>query len=313
MNHVPGSPANADDEQILIHGGNNQVAQAIIEALEDQGERVVVVSRSGSDRTDSSSSNARWLSGLTDTDQACSSVHTLIWIGPFEPLESVMGMLGSLSRVIAFSSSSLDNKADSADIHEQHVLSALKDGETQVRLQCDAAEIAWTVFRPTLIYGLGRDRNLTRFANLIDRFGVIALPMAANGLRQPVHVMDLACAVLAVIQQSSICSGVYSLGGGDRLSYREMVARIFVSLDRPVRIIVLPMWMLRCGIWFLRRRRRFDDVNAQMLLRMSRDLIVDHQAAVRDLAYQPRPFKPDRQTWQSADDVRIMALSLGSE
>lgn len=301
------------NETILIHGGNNQVAESLLRALADRQERVVVISRSGAAPASRASTTVRWLSQLNDDDPACPQVRTLIWIGPFEGLEQTMARLPGLVRVMAFSSSSLDNKADSNDPREQQMLDALRDGEQRLRAHCTAAGVAWTLFRPTLIYGLGRDRNLTRLARMIDRFGVLFLPASAQGLRQPVHAGDLAQAALAAMRQPAGCSGLYSLGGADQLPYREMVSRIFVSLDRPVRIITVPVWLIRLGLWCLRQRKRHADLNIQMVHRMARDLIVDHQPAVRDLGYAPRPFRPDRQTWSTADDVGSMALSDGSE
>ena len=47
--------------------------------------------------------------------------------------------------------------------------------------------VAGTIFRPTLIYGTGRDRSLAPIARFARRWRVLPLPVGARGLRQPVH------------------------------------------------------------------------------------------------------------------------------
>ena len=88
--------------------------------------------------------------------------------------------------------------------------------------------------RPTLIYGLGKVKNVREIAALIKRFGFFPIVGAGNGKRQPVHAEDLARACVSALLTETAANRAYNISGGEVLTYREMVNRIFASLaDAP--------------------------------------------------------------------------------
>jgi nucleoside-diphosphate-sugar epimerase len=75
-------------------------------------------------------------------------------------------------RVIAFSSTSRFTKLASASPYELEVVNKLIAAEDHLMAECERLGMAWTIFRPTLIYGgAGGDRNVADIARLIRRFG----------------------------------------------------------------------------------------------------------------------------------------------
>ena len=68
------------------------------------------------------------------------------------------------------------------------------DSEDKVKAWATAHKIDWIILRPTLIYGYGRDKNISEIAQVIRRFGFFPLFGPAQGLRQPIHVEDVALA-----------------------------------------------------------------------------------------------------------------------
>jgi hypothetical protein len=75
-------------------------------------------------------------------------------------------------RVIAFSSTSRFTKLASASPYELEVVNKLIAAEDHLAAECGRLGMAWTIFRPTLIYGgAGGDRNVADIARLIRRFG----------------------------------------------------------------------------------------------------------------------------------------------
>lgn len=195
-----------------------------------------------------------------------------------------------VKRLVAFSSTSRFSKAASPEPGERAVAERLAAAEAQVAAFCDAAGIGWTVLRPTLIYAEGRDGNVSRIAGLIRRFGVFPLAGAGAGLRQPVHADDLAAAAIVALDRPAVSGRSYDLSGGETLTYRAMVARIFEGLERSPRIVQVPpaVWRLalRLGGGLL------PGVNAAMGARMDADLTFDAAPAVRDLDWAPRAFHP---------------------
>jgi hypothetical protein len=83
----------------------------------------------------------------------------------------------------------------------------------------------------------------------------------------------------------------YNLSGGETLSYREMVGRIFVALNRRSRLVTVPLTIFRGAVACLRLLPRYRHWSAAMAERMNSDLVFDHAEATRDLNFSPRPFQ----------------------
>jgi len=193
-------------------------------------------------------------------------------------------------RVVALSSTSRFTKEDSTDPEEQAMALRLADAEARVREWAECRGVEWVILRPTLIYGLGRDKNIAEIARFIRRFGFFPLFGKANGLRQPIHAAEVAGACLAALQAPSAANRVYNISGGETLTYRDMVARVFSVLGRRPRLLTVPLWAFRLAVVMLRRLPRYRQWSTAMAERMSRDLVFDHAEATRDLGFKQRAF-----------------------
>ncbi|MFT3996951.1 MAG: NAD-dependent epimerase/dehydratase family protein [Asticcacaulis sp.] len=216
-----------------------------------------------------------------------------IWLMTDAVLEVLWAQ--GMKRIVAFSSTSRFTKTFSPEPEERRVVELLSEAEARIEAFCATHDVAWTILRPTLIYDEGRDQNVSRIASMIDRMGVFPVCGKASGLRQPVHARDLARAALAVLATEATKDKAYDLSGGETLSYRDMVARVFAAKGRPERIIALPegVWRLGFGVLGLIRPGAALKGNVNMALRMNTDLIFPHDAARRDFGYDPAFFKPD--------------------
>jgi nucleoside-diphosphate-sugar epimerase len=150
--------------------------------------------------------------------------------------------------------------------------------------------VEWVILRPTLIYGLGRDKNITEIARFIQRFGFFPLFGKADGLRQPVHAKDVAAACVAALRAPAAANRAYNLSGGETLAYRDMVVRVFAALGRTPRLLPVPLSAFRLAVALLRWLPRYRHWSAAMAERMNRDLVFDHAEAARDLAFKPKTF-----------------------
>jgi nucleoside-diphosphate-sugar epimerase len=194
--------------------------------------------------------------------------------------------------VIAFGSTSVHSKHDSPDAAERDVARRLRQAEETLTRECARRETRLVLLRPTLVYGAGADRNLTRIATLARRFGCFVLPRGAYGLRQPVHVDDLADAAWRVANADAALATAYDLPGGEILTYREMVVRVLTCLTPPPKLVELPAAPLRAALWCAHRTRLVGDAGAGVWARLTTDLVFDAQPARRDFGYAPRGFSP---------------------
>jgi len=210
-----------------------------------------------------------------------------IWVLPEHfPLLEMHGV----QRVVALSSTSRFSKVDSRDPEEQGVAQRLMQAEAQVQAWAEHKGVQWVVLRPTLIYGLGQDKNIAEIARFIRRFGFFLILGKATGLRQPVHAEDVACACVAALQTVSTLNRAYDLSGGETIVYRAMVVRVFEAIGRPVRMVSVPLAAFRLAVTLLRLLPRYRHWTVAMAQRMNRDLVFDHGEARRDLDFRPRPF-----------------------
>lgn len=210
-----------------------------------------------------------------------------IWILPqyFSMIEA-----SGARRVVALSSTSSFVKSDSSDPGERDIASRLAEGERALRIWAEDHGVEWVILRSTLIYGRGRDKNLSEVARFIRRFDFFPLLGRAMGLRQPIHVSDVASACLAALNSPVVTNHAYNISGGEVLSYREMVCRVFAALGKRPRLVAVPLWMFRVAVALLRVVPRYRHWTVEMAERMNRDLVFDHTEAARDLGFSPRSF-----------------------
>ena len=230
-------------------------------------------------------------SGTKNPDINCRVSHWIcvapIWVLPdyFSLIEA-----SGARRVVVLSSTSRFTKVDSGDTAENAVAAKLIDSEAQLQAWAASCGIELVILRPTLIYGLGRDKNISEIARFILRFGFFPLLGRAQGLRQPIHAEDVAAACFAALQAPNAANRAYNISGGETLPYREMVAHVFKALGRPVRLVTVPLWAFRLAVAVLRYLPRYRHWSASMAERMNRDLVFDHAEAAHDLGCKPRGF-----------------------
>ena len=105
------------------------------------------------------------------------------------------------------------------------VFTSLPSASHAVRLAAETAVkesgLEWTILRPTMIYGTGRDRNISRLLRILKRWPVF--PLCGNAWWQPVHVEDLADGVVRALDSPSAVGRVYNLAGARPLRFAELI------------------------------------------------------------------------------------------
>ena len=127
-------------------------------------------------------------------------------------------------------------------------------------------------------------------AYFIQRFGFFPIAGSGRGLRQPVHALDLVEASIQCVDKEVTFGKTYSLGGGEQLSYKHMVERIFLGMDRAPRILQIPLSIYKTLVRVALRLRVATGVSVETAQRMNEDLCFDNGPAERDFDYRASKF-----------------------
>jgi len=274
----------------LVFGATGQIGAPLLDRLHGAGWRVTAVSRQArNDRP-----GLEWRRGDLDTvADLPREVDAIFSCGPLDHFAHWYARAESdCARVVAFGSTSIDAKRGSADPAERDVAARLREGERRVFDTATARGAQATLLRPTLVYGAGRDLTLTRIAVLAQRWGRFVLPRAARGLRQPVHVDDLADAAFRALEAPATHGKAYALPGGETLPYREMVARVLAVLRPPPALVEVPSPVFTAALLAARALGKIGGFGDAAVARLRSDLVFDATPARRDFGYAPRAFRP---------------------
>ncbi len=277
----------------LVFGASGQIGAPLLDRLEQAGWRISAVSRVVHDNRP----GMEWLQGdFASVEGLPREVDAIVSCGPLDHFARWYARTGiDCPRVLAFGSTSVEIKRGSSDPVEREVAQRLRAGERGVFEAAAARGAQATLLRPTLVYGAGRDRTLTRIARLAQRWGRFVLPRHACGLRQPVHVDDLADAAFVALGADASHGKAYALPGGETLAYRDMVARVLAVLDPPPRLHEVPSPVFAAALLGARALGKVDGFGDAAVARLRSDLVFDLAPAQRDFDYAPRTFHPNAQ------------------
>jgi nucleoside-diphosphate-sugar epimerase len=190
------------------------------------------------------------------------------------------------------------------------VTTALPARSKAVRLAAEesirSSELTWTILRPTMIYGAPGDRNLARLLVLLARarraprpggprsLGGLPLVMPVPGggrrLQQPVHVADLAGAVLAAVERPATAGACYDMAGPEPLTFAELLRASAAAVGCRVRLVPVPLAPVIALTLGYERVSRRPRIRAEQWQRLAEDKAFPIDAAARDLGYAPRSF-----------------------
>lgn len=303
---------------VMVTGATSQIGYFLIPRLREAGYAVHAITRRRVAANRKLDKALIWHEADIVSDQdalkkiagATALIH-LAPLGTLPPLVKGTAEMG-IRRIVAFGSTSRYSKAASADPSERRLVRELIESEERLARECSEHGITWTLFRPTLIYGCGMDKNVTTIATFIRRFGFFPIVGDGSGLRAPVHADDLAAACLTALDCPATANQAYNLSGGETLTYRQMVEAIFEKLGRKPRIIRIPRAAFAVLLKGATLFPAYWHVNLEMVNRMNLDLDFDHAAATRDFGYAPRNFKPARNAgqWGEAAASHVQRTSI---
>ena len=279
----------------LVFGLSGQVGAAVAAGLVPTDPDVLAVSRTV--RRDGG--GIAWREGSLEQPPAVGNdFDAILSLGPLDAFSRWFDASTlAPARVVALGSTSVHAKMSSPDAAERGLAHALRDAEQRLVVAAQARGTALTLLRPTLIYGHGRDRNLSRIVALGRRWRFLPLPWRAGGLRQPVHVEDVAGAALAALRGGPACAGLFDLPGGETGAFDDMARRALAAGAPGASLVRVPGPVFRAGVGLVRGIGRLDAAGEGVLARLDQDLVYDGMPGRKALGQCPRGFQPSAETF----------------
>jgi len=186
------------------------------------------------------------------------------------------------------------------------VTTSLDPPAKQIRLaaeqQIRCCGLAWTILRPTMIYGAPGDRNLSRLLALLKRARILPVPGDGRCLHQPVHVADAAGAVLAAVERPASIGRIYDVAGPEPLPFADLLRACAGAVGSTTRFVPVPLAPMIAVARVHQRLSRHPRIKAEQLQRLGEDKAFAIGQAIADLGYAPRPFH---------EGIRELARALG--
>lgn len=275
---------------IGVLGASSFVGRRLLQGLVRQGFEVVAISRTP---PDTSGNGVTW---YLSRDKRIPEMDAVISVAPIWVMQTYFDLFSAkgVKSVVALSSTSRFTKADSPIASERDVAQNLAAAEKTLQQWADSNGVQWTVLRPTLIYGDGKDKNITQIARFCRRFGFFPMMGKGTGLRQPIHCADVAEASLACLDNPRAAGRSYTIAGAEQLTYFKMIERVFDALGRRVMVVPIPSVVCRIALHLLRVLPRYRHLTIAMFERMDQDMAFDIEDARQELGFSPKPFAPTK-------------------
>ncbi|HYV22397.1 MAG TPA: complex I NDUFA9 subunit family protein [Candidatus Bathyarchaeia archaeon] len=148
--------------------------------------------------------------------------------------------------------------------------------------------IAHVVLQPSLLFGEGDDFFPRLAFSLI--FPIVPVPGDGKARFQPVHVDDIAQALVAAVQRSDI-AGVHQIGGAEPVTYDEMLAETMRGTGKRRPTLHVPVPLMKPAAFVMGLVMSDPPVTISQLDLLAVDNTPRRNALEPVFGVRPRPFK----------------------
>lgn len=174
------------------------------------------------------------------------------------------------------------------------VLTTLNARSKEVRLAAERAVlesgIPSTILRPTMIYGSLRDRNISRLIRFLKISPVIPVFGRGQHQQQPVHVSDVAAAIVSCLATPTTIGRTYTVAGAEPLTYDQVIDAVASCIGRRVLKVHLPAGPVQAAIEAIESIGIRPPIRSEQVRRLDEDKVFDTTPATRDFGYAPKRF-----------------------
>jgi nucleoside-diphosphate-sugar epimerase len=151
--------------------------------------------------------------------------------------------------------------------------------------------LAYTIIRPTMIFGAANDRNMSRLIEFIRRFPVIPILGPGKYLHHPVYVADVARAVLQALASPNAVNKEYNIAGRAPLTFNATIDTISNVLGRRVAKIHVPYWFCYAVFLLGEKLPLPSSIRLEQVQRLNQDKAFSYEQAANDFGFAPLDFE----------------------
>jgi len=158
------------------------------------------------------------------------------------------------------------------------------------------SSMAWTILRPTLVYGPGNPGNMERLIQLVNRG--LPLPFASvKNRRSFIFIGNLVDAIATSLTHPKATNQIFVVSDGQDLSTLQLIHKIAYNLGQPCKVLPVPPSLLKLagylGDALQCLSKRPIALNTSTINRLLGSLFVDTSHIQTTLNWQP-PFTLDQ-------------------
>jgi nucleoside-diphosphate-sugar epimerase len=275
--------------RVFVTGATGFTGSRVVPLLLKHGYQVRCLHRAGSDCSPLRQPEIEWVEGdLADTQALASSMKgtealvnlASLGFGHADSIVSATQRAG-IQRAIFISTTAIYTQLNAKS----------KSARLAAERAIQTSGLEYTILRPTMIYGSPRDRNMWRLIRLLRLSPVVPIFGDGSYLQQPIHVDDVAGAVISCLSTDRTIGKSYNIAGRHPISYNEVVDTVATQLKKRVWKVHFPS---RPAVLLL---KSFEHLHipfpfmAEQILRLNENKNFDYEAAQMDFGFDPMSFE----------------------
>ena len=270
---------------ILVTGATGYTGRFLMRRLIGRGEPLRCLVRPGSDRSGLDQWGVEVCTGDLERPEEIrpffSGVESILHLAHVRYAPAIVACADpEVEQVVAVSSLRRFSRVPSPSVRE------VLEGE-----EClSRAGIPCTILRPSMIYGPGDDRNISRMAAFLRRYRWFPVFGDGQALQQPVYVEDVVSGILSALQSKEALGKCYALAGAEPLTYDQLIDAVGAAVGvRPVKVHI----PVRLALGVLRLLARVGiraGIDREQVLRLQEDKAFSIEPARNELGYAPLGF-----------------------
>ena len=263
---------------ILVTGATSQLGEVIVNKLKEKNEKIRCFVRKNSKIENLKDKDVEFSYGdfndIKSIGKAIEGVDYIIHIGGIWYAKDFLSILDSknikIKKAVFVGSTSRFQKINSEDPKEIDLVKRMTAAEDFI----NKSKQNTIIIRPTMLYGVDKDKNILTLIKFMDKFHIFPIIGTGEGLKQPVHVYDVADAVLKTMYNEKLIKNEYNIPGANAIEYKKIILEIKKNLITSVLVLNIPLFMARIAFKVYKLIKPKTIINIAMINRVDRKSVV---------------------------------------